>query len=168
MAGNSQYVIDTSSLITMGWHYPPEVFPSVWGSMDSLIVERRLVAPYQVLDELEVKDDNLYRWAKDHDDNLFRFNYTPDIINKVNAIVRGFPGLVDLRLQREQADPYVIALAQEQLNGAQQQFLDSNGVYVVTNEGLRGNRVKIPFVCNQLSLNCCGLLEMFGYEGWRF
>lgn len=168
MAGTLLYVIDTSSLITLGWHYPRSVFPSVWRSMDSLITERRLVAPYQVLDELSVKDDDVYRWAKAHDDNLFRFNYTPDIISKMTAIVNAFPGLIDLRVQREQADPYVIALAQEQLNGAQKQFLDSDGVCVVTNEGLKGNTVKIPYVCSKLNLKCCGLLDMFGYEGWRF
>jgi len=39
---------------------------------------------------------------------------------------------------------------------------------VVTEEKLRGNQIKIPFVCNQKSIEAIDVIELFRTEGWKF
>ena len=60
-----KYSIDTSALMD-GWarYYPPDVFPVVWERLDGLIQAGDLVAIEEVSVELEKKEDELYRWAK--------------------------------------------------------------------------------------------------------
>jgi hypothetical protein len=59
---------------------------------------------------------------------------------------------------RNRADPFVIALAR------------MRGATVVTGEGSDGtaNRPKIPFVCEQLGINCVRFLDVVTLEGWTF
>ncbi|MCK4820763.1 DUF4411 family protein, partial [bacterium] len=61
----SGYCIDTSALIDL-WrrNYPRDIFKSLWNEIEDLISYRRLVAPREVLKELEKQDDELLVWAK--------------------------------------------------------------------------------------------------------
>jgi hypothetical protein len=39
---------------------------------------------------------------------------------------------------------------------------------VVTEEKLRGNKVKIPFICKGNSIESIDIITMFRIEGWKF
>jgi hypothetical protein len=39
---------------------------------------------------------------------------------------------------------------------------------VVTEEKIRGNKIKIPFVCNDFGIEAIDILDMFRVEGWKF
>ena len=39
---------------------------------------------------------------------------------------------------------------------------------VVTEEKLRGNKVKIPYVCQEYTVEAIDILDMFRMEGWKF
>ena len=39
---------------------------------------------------------------------------------------------------------------------------------IVTEESLRGNKIKIPFVCQNFGIACINRVEMFRQESWKF
>lgn len=61
----SVYVVDTSSLFELK-RFPPEVFPSLWANLDPFVATGRLIAPREVLREVERGDDEMNSWARAH------------------------------------------------------------------------------------------------------
>jgi len=160
----AKYSIDTSAL--MGWwlrRYPTDVFPSIIGAMDKLIADGKLLANEFVLRELGGKDDPLFDWAKRQ---AGLFVKTDEVIQqKAEQLIKAYPLLIDPESPRPtQADPFVIALAQEK------------SLTVVTEEtfarakltGKRKKRTYIPDVCNGEGITCITFLEMMRAEKWSF
>ncbi|MDD4121137.1 MAG: DUF4411 family protein [Clostridia bacterium] len=169
MTGNAFYVIDSSSLINLRQYYPLSVFKSLWKKCEELIHQDRLGAPTIVLTELERKDDELKKWAQKHQNHLFHEN--PDHYLKAREILQTFPKLINSALEHEQADPFVIAMALDRIEGPQKSLFSSNQVYLVTEEKFTGKRKKkttIPEVCNYYEVPCIPILEMIIKEGWEF
>lgn len=156
------YCIDTNALIDL-WRrkYAPDVFPSLWEEIERLISQGKLVAPREVLRELEKQDDELLKWAKAHK-GMFK-DLDNDQLAQVRNILKEFPRLVDENKETPDADPFVIALAM------------SKGWTVVTSEqpaNLTVNptaRPKIPNACEHFSVRCIyELLEFFREQKWEF
>jgi uncharacterized protein DUF4411 len=151
------YSIDTSSLVE-AWHrrYPVDVFPALWDGIDRLISSPRLLASDEVFQEIKKKDDDLYEWVKARP-GLFR-PLDREIQAAVREVLRRFPRLINTQRGRNQADPFVIALAQVE-----------HGT-VVTNEVHLGSidRPRIPDVCDALGVPCINVLGLIRREGWRF
>lgn len=159
------YCIDTSALISL-WKrtYSPDVFRSLWKNLENLISQGRLIAPREVLNELEKygdKDDELLKWAKRHRGMFEDLDYNQ--LNLVQDILKHFPNLVDANKTIPDADPFVIALAM------------AKRWTVITSEqptNLTANpsaRPKIPNVCEYFNVKCYyDLLEFFREEKWEF
>jgi hypothetical protein len=105
------YCLDTSALVG-AWVrlYPPDVFPALWENLDQLIDSGEVVAPEEVLNELEAKEDDLFAWARERRDLLF-VPLDEDQMAATTEILREFPRLVGELADRNRADPFVIALA---------------------------------------------------------
>jgi hypothetical protein len=152
------YSIDASALID-GWvrYYPPDVLPTLWENLDSLVRDGRLRATDDVRLELERGSDALYEWCRDRD-GMFRAQ-SDAVQERVANIVNRFPSFVPERSPDGiWADPFVIALAQV------------DGLAVVTGErrAAANARPKIPNVCEALSVECINFLDFIRREGWRF
>ncbi len=95
MAGEVVYCVDTSTFIDLARLYPETIFPSLWKRLADLIRAERVVAPVQVLREIEVKSDALARWAKRNR----RAFLAPDadVLALVPQVLARFQGLVDSR-----------------------------------------------------------------------
>lgn len=158
------YIIDSSSLIELSKHNAMDVFVSVWKNISQLINNDRLVAPKEVFNEIKDYDDALAKWARNQK-GLFK---EPTIrqIEIVQEILRDYPSLVDVNAKHS-ADPWVIALAIE-MASSQQQTLFKIKRLVVTEEKLRGNKIRIPFVCSKKSIESIDIVGMFRAEGWKF
>ena len=91
------YIIDTSSLIEMKDKYPVDVslFKPVWKKVEEVCQEGRLIAPVQVLKEIEQVDDELKRWAKSKR-KIFIKPYKSQC-DKVLEILSRFPFLANLK-----------------------------------------------------------------------
>ncbi len=152
-----KYSIDTSAILN-GWrrYYPPDVFPSLWMRIASIIDSGALIASEEVLFELERQDDEVYAWALERR-AMFRPIDEPIQI-AVAGILRDHPRLVDTRRQRSGADPFVIALAKIENAG------------VVTSEKHSGvlSKPNIPDVCDALGIRCLDLLDLIREQGWVF
>ncbi len=152
-----KYSIDTSAIVN-GWrrHYPPDVFPSLWMRIASIIDSGVLIASEEVLIELERQDDEVYAWALGRRAMFRPIDATIQIA--VTEILRDHPRLVDTRRHRSGADPFVIALAKIENAG------------VVTAEKHSGvlSKPNIPDVCDALGIRCLDLLGLFREQGWVF
>jgi Domain of unknown function (DUF4411) len=155
------YSIDTSSL--MDWHdrfFPVDIFGGLVSRMDGLASAGRLVAPALVREEVEkVGSQGLRQWSDSH---ASMFVGTGNVLVPAQAIQGQFPGLLDPKAEFEEADAYVIALAQH------------NEGIVVTQETPAAEKRNprrshfIPDVCRDLGIPCINLLGLMRREGWRF
>lgn len=151
------YVFDTSALIG-AWvrSYPPDAFPALWDSLDELVEAGELSAPEEVLEELKSQDDDLYKWVKDRKAAII-VPTSRAVMLEARAILADHPRLTMPGRGRGRADPFVIALAATQ------------GTVVVTQEqGGSASKPRIPYVCEQRSVECAELLDVIRREGWTF
>ncbi len=160
----NHYIMDTSSLVELNRHNPIDVFPSVWNSLESLSKKGLLVAPAEVLAEIKERDDELASWAK-RNNSIFR-HPTKKQIETLKDILKNYPALVK-EDRKYDADAWVVSLAVEMATGAQQTLIQIKRI-VVTEERLRGDKVRIPYVCQKYSIESIGIIEMFRIEGWKF
>ena len=161
---NNIYIIDSSSLIEINRHHAMDVFVGLWKNLSSLIKNDRLIAPKEVLKEIENFDDSLAKWAKKQK-KLFK-NPTSRQIQIVQEILKEYPSIVDINA-RHSADPWVIALAIEQSTSPQKTLSQIKRI-VVTEEKLRGNRVRIPLICQNKKIESIEIVDLFRKEGWKF
>ncbi len=160
----NHYIIDSCSLMELNRHNPLDVFPSVWEKIEDLINKGLLVAPKEVLNEINEGDDKLANWAKKQN-KLFK-DPTNKQIDIVREILNEFPSLVKEN-RKYDADPWVIALAVELATSTQKTLISIKRI-VVTEEKIRGKKVKIPFVCQKYEIESIDILDMFRKEGWTF
>lgn len=158
------YIIDTSSLIEMNKHNPMDIYETPWKKMDNLVKTGRLYAPKEVLDEIKRFDDDLAEWAKKHP-QMFK-EPTKEQIDIVKEILKKYPSLIK-KGKRFAADPWVIALAIELIRNSQTTLVKVKRI-VVTEEKIRGNKVRIPFVCEDYTVEAIDVLDMFRLENWKF
>ncbi len=161
------YVIDSSSLIDFNKRYPMDVFPKLWGKVELLIKKGFLVSPKEVLKEISRRDDTLKDWAKKQKKMFKELDAIQ--IEIVRKILAKYPSLAKPDKDGPQADPFVIALAMALDKDPQQTlFPVIRKRIIVTEEQLRGNMEKIPYVCQDYKIDCINVLEMFRTEGWKF
>lgn len=154
------YAVDTN--IYMDWqarHYPTDVFESLIARFDELIGEDRCISPALVHEELDVVGTGeLSTWA---DDRKSIWVPNAEILAGALTIQSRFPGLLDPKAEHEEADAYVIALAQQR-----------DGI-VVTSETPASEKRKpkreffVPDVCRELGIPCINLLGLLRREGWK-
>ena len=161
---SSNYIVDSSSLIELNRHNPIDVFHCVWKNLESLIGKGFLVAPSEVLNEITERDDLLAKWVKEQD-RFFR-DPTEKQIEIVKDILKLYPSMVRENRTYD-ADPCVIALAIEMRTNKQQTLIQIMRV-VGTEEKLKGEKIRIPFVCQKYQVDWIDIIEMFRIEGWKF
>src|SRR3989338_9547423 len=167
MSNLNFYVIDTSSLIDLNKRYPIDVFPSLWQKVEALIAKGHLISCREVLKEISVKDDALKKWAVKQK-RLFR-ELDAEQGKIVKEILLKHPSLAQSENEVAAADPFLIALAIVLSKDPQKTLgSDTKSHIIVTEEKLRGSRVKIPFVCQGYGIQCIPIIEMFRIEGWQF
>lgn len=72
------------------------------------------------------------------------------------GLLADFPQLVDSSKGRNEADPWVVVVA------------ELAGATVVTEEGSRPRNPRIPDICRRRATSFCRLLDVIVAEGWRF
>ena len=141
-----KYSFDTSAFINP-WrrYYPQNRFPSLWKKIDELIQSGDIVASEEVYQEVRQKDDELLRYLKNRRE-LFRA-VDEEQQQTVSDIVNTFNNWIDPHSLKNNADPYVVALAMQQ-----------NLVVVTYEKGGSSENVKIPYVCSYFQVGCLDFL----------
>ena len=143
------YCVDTSGWLD-GWqrNYPPDVFPTLWRRVETVIQAGDIFSSEEVYIELQKKDDEIHDWMKARKEMLVPLTEAIQMV--ASDLLAEFPRLVDTLRNRSKADPFVIATA-----------IDRKAT-VVTGEPITGNMSKprIPDVCNVRGVRCISFLQM--------
>jgi len=154
------YAVDTN--VFMDWqfrHYPTDIFPSLLSRVDALIAEERFIAPALVDEELrKVGTAELTTWADTHSSIWMPHE---EMLALALTIQGRFPGLLDPKAEFEEADAYVIALAQLR-----------DGIVVTQETSATEKRnprrpMFIPDVCRELGVHCITFQGLMRREGWQ-
>ena len=165
MENKNFYIIDSCSLIDLNRHNPIDLFPSLWKKIEELIKSNMMVSHIQVFNEITQQDDKLTEWIKKYK-SIFR-NVTQRQAEIVWEILKKYPSFVKIDNQYD-ADSWLIALAKEIKEDPQQSLSFNIKRLIVTEESLRGNQIKIPFVCKEFGIDCINRIDMIRQEKWRF
>lgn len=154
--------MDTSSLFDLK-KFPEDVFPTLWTELDTLTTGGRLIAPHEVLREIEAGDDEITGWAKAHR-SMFA-DLDDETGRCIEELIEKFERLRDtVRQGPRLADPIVVALclARSRANA-------ENDYLVVTQENRKGpGSLAIPNLCEPFGLKPIKVMELFRREGFRF
>jgi hypothetical protein len=151
------YSFDSSAFINpFRRYYPMDLFPRFWAELAARIASGEIIATEVVRDEIDVKDDELKVWVRAQS-GLFVPVDENEQQDRVTEIMTRFPHWVDAEADKNDADPFVIALAMV------------NGLTVVADE-VRGSEVNphIPYVCAQYGVRCMRVVEFIREIGLRF
>ena len=122
--------------------------------MEDLVGQGALLAPEAVRDELELKDDELFRWARR---NPSMFAETSDVLQReAEGVLNKYPSLRKPPSTRPDAHPFVIALAVVE------------GCTVMASERRNPQNPRIPDVCDALGIRYLRFVEMLREEGKSF
>jgi len=156
-----KYCMDTSSFLegAVGRPYQMNIFSTLWDKIDTLAKENRIIAPFQVLKELERKQDEVYHWAKERE-YIFQFSERREqrVISKIVTEFPQFPP--EYSSDGVWADADVIALAH-----TKNALVVSQEDKVISNDS---TKVKIPNVCEFFDIECIKLMDLIVKEGWKF
>jgi hypothetical protein len=150
-----RWCFDTSALIEPWVRlYPQDMFEPVWSKLQELAEEGLIVAPQDVLLELERQKDDLHEWAVQRQMFL-----EPDrqVLESFKDIVNRHPGFMKTGSTKSGADPFVVALA------------EVHGLQVVTYEtrAKKDAAPKMPDVCDRRGVKCVSLVDVLRETGFR-
>lgn len=122
-------VADTASLIEVRAAVGREYERRVWSHFSELARQGLLIWPPQVTEELDrgIPDDPALNWIRSHASSCEK----KSDLATVREVLRVAPTLVDPDNPREQADPYVIALAMDTVSAG---GLFASGVMILTDD----------------------------------
>jgi Domain of unknown function (DUF4411) len=141
------------------WHWNRDFidsFPAILNKVDSLVDSGRLFLSEEVWEEVQAKDEAAKTWCEPRKAKLIVPTDTAVAI-EVRSILQTHSRLVMNLKNRNRADPFVVAVAKLR-----------QAVVVTGETGGNEARPKIPYVCEQLGIDCIGFLELIRREGWRF
>lgn len=156
-----RYCLDANVLI-QGWqkYYSPKLCPSYWEILNKLGKANRIFIPRMVADEIEKTDDDLKEWLKSCSIPIVEIDGpVTNYLTQIYAANELHKFLVDSTKQRSIADPWVIAHA-----------MNEKACVVTKEEKVTSSvtKIKIPNVCENMSVRCIHDFEFVEEIGMRF
>lgn len=162
----NQYIIDASSLIQLNRINPIDIYPTPWKNIELLAQSGQLFSPREVFNEVVQRTDALADWAKGQ--RKWFKEFTPRQCEIAKRVLNEFPSFAKGEGKFD-ADIWIVAMAMDmQESFLSQQPISPVVIVVVTDEKIKGNTVKLPFVCKHFHIESCSLFEWFRKENWRF
>jgi len=170
------YIIDTDSLAKLG-KLQENIFDPIWEYVESMAAEGRLITSVKVIEEIERKFDRIRKWLTVINERYqIAYPILPDQVKRIGEIQEQWRYFVDH--EYEDADPYLVTLA-EWLMGREQKTLEDKDVeyYVVTEERIGSEHknydnpcevTRIPDFCHVLGIKHTNFWGMVELEGWQW
>ena len=162
-SAKTKYFIDTSALIRIFRFYPEDLREPIWNKLESMFKSGQLVSHRLVYDEITTTSKNpdvLSEKVKPLKEHFKTLKYGQSIL--VSDIVKKFPGLIDPSREKEQADPWLIAIAIEDKKE------DSDTEIYVVSEESETKPNKIPAVCAHYGIKHLSLEKFYKDIGLSF
>ena len=160
------YVFDSSAFIALHRHNTQviELPNEVWGHLTNMIEGGTIISHRYVYEEIVIekskKPDLITQWLIPK-----KKYFTPDNMEQlriVSDIIAKFPRLIRADREKDQADPWVIALAELRI---QQGSLLEKPEYTVVTQENPNKSMCMPAVCRHRGINSMNLKEFFIREG---
>ena len=158
-----KFYIDTSALIRIFRFYPGDLSEQIWKKLNEMFISRQMRSHRFVYEEITTTSKNpdaLTRKVLPLRDYFETIKYSQTLIT--SDIIKNFPGLIDPNNEKEQADPWLIAIALEE-----KKCNFDEAIYVVSEESeIKQNR--IPAVCRHYEIEHINLDSFFKKIGVSF
>jgi hypothetical protein len=150
MTGNKPkftYAFDASSLMIMQRYYPATIMPGLWIKFNKMVQKGKIVSCREVYEEIMMGDDELVKWAKENKDIFLPADQVIQV--EVRNILVKFPDLINVKKRKNNADPFIIAVAKV------------FSCTLITQETKAGynNPPKIPNVCDYYGIKYINLVQ---------
>ena len=161
------YCIDSSALITMQNHYSRRLMPDLWKYLEDLFNDGTLISHNVVFDEIVPKQgtkDSLAKWITPFKGSFQ--DITQEQLDLLSDILSNFPKLVDEDSEKDQADPYLIAMLVSKMNDLGLFGKESN--YVIVSAESERSSIKIPAACRYYDIRHMTINQFFDSIGLQF
>lgn len=156
------YCFDSSIFITLNRISNFIPIPDIWSELENLFDSDRLISHIYVYEELE-KPDFLGKWIKEKKKYFFRI--TEKQIQLTRRILGKFPDLIDYKREKNQADPWLIALAIEK--NEEISLFGGNKIFHVVSGEKYSSTKRIPAACREFKVPHKSFEEFLQDNGWR-
>jgi len=157
------YCFDTSSVIELNRKFFQKKSLDVIQNIEALINSGRLIIHEIVVKEIRSGKDDIIKWVNKNPIAVRKIDQ--DQWNLAQRIIQNhqswFPSS-----KEEFADPWVIALAAIE-NDRNKDTLFNYVCVVVAEESQKKERLKMRTICQEYSIECINLEEMFRRENWN-
>ncbi|MBN1494643.1 DUF4411 family protein [Candidatus Peregrinibacteria bacterium] len=159
------YCFDTSAFLTLSRTSENiiELPETLWEHLELMMKSSELISHKIVYDEISSKNKNpdfITKWILNKKDYFLERTNTQII--EVSKIVKQFSSLIDINCEKEQADPWVIALAIEK--SKDDNLFEVFTSIVVSQESLTSTKT-IPAVCKAFGIRHLSLRTFFNEIG---
>ena len=140
-------------------HLPDEV----WTRLDELMTSGKIISHRTVYDEVvsgSKQPDKVSAWLQPR--KAYFELPTARQIEVMSDVVNQFEKLIDVNNERDQADPWLVALAVEKNEQ------DTAHEYIVVTQEKQASTVKLPAACRGFSVGCIPLAQFFDENGITF
>jgi hypothetical protein len=161
---SATYCVDTSSFSELT-HFRRDILPSFWDKIEVLAGAKSLIAPREVLRELEKRYPELAEWLKRLDISVELDDSQVQWVRRIRAKFV----LTDVEAVDPSADEILVALALSLRERARPELFTDLEFLVVTEESKGGRgAAKIRNVCEEFGIECIALADLFAREGLRY
>lgn len=159
------YIFDTSAFITLSRTSENVIkIPDLlWRHLEKMLESGEIISHRVVFNEINSNRKNpdfITQWVKDKVDYFLLKTDFQRV--QIPQIVQRFPGLIDYQSEKEQADPWLIALALEK---SQEENLFEVCVSIVVSQENPKSSKKIPEACKCFNIGHHSLREFFDEIG---
>lgn len=159
------YCFDTSAFVTLSRTSENiiELPKTLWEHLEIMMESGEIISHRLVFDEINSHSKNpdfITKWIFDKK-NSFLCRTDTQIL-EVQKIVKKFPALIDYAYEKEQADPWLIALAIEK--SKENNLFEICASVVVSQENPNSSK-KIPAVCKEFNIRHLSLRNFFDEIG---
>ncbi|MFA4906999.1 MAG: DUF4411 family protein [archaeon] len=140
--------------------------PDIWDELEHLFNSDRLISHIYVYEEFKPereKPDFLAKWIKNK--KKYFYGITEKQIQLTRRILEKFPDLIDYKREKNQADPWLIALAIEK--NEEISLFGGNKVFYVISGEKHSSTKRIPAACREFNVTHMSFEEFAQDNGWR-
>jgi len=164
---NIKYCFDANILIVFHRFYPIELVPDLWSRLEELFHKKMIISHEIVFNEIchdKKKPDTLAKWVLPKRTN---FIDTSDFqIKQLPDILKNFPKLIDPNQEKEQADPWLIAMIIELKNNLE--MFSPDVEYILVSNENKNSTFKLPAACKYYGIDCINMFDFFQHNDWKF
>jgi len=139
----------------------------LWDHLEILFKQNQLISHQVVFDEIvpkQGKRDELASWLIGYK-SYFR-KETQRQLELFPDILTNFPKLIDPNSEKEQADPYLIAMLRDIME-SQGLFGDQSDYVIVSTESEKSS-IKLPAACKHYNIRHMNLFQFFKANNFSF